>query len=70
MPSTGENADIFTTKYEMSRSMRLPIMWYVRPAKAQTSLRIISDKDPSFEKVSEYDQYIQQSHTADQPTAP
>ena len=24
----------------MSRDMRFPIMWYVRPAKAQTSLRI------------------------------
>ena len=24
----------------MSRDMRFPTMWYVRPAKAQTSLRI------------------------------
>ena len=27
-------------KDEMSRGMRFPTMWYVRPAKAQTSLRI------------------------------
>ena len=25
---------------KMSRDMRFPTMWYVRPAKAQTSLRI------------------------------
>ena len=25
---------------DMSRDMRFPTMWYVRPAKAQTSLRI------------------------------
>ena len=28
---------------EMSRNMRFPTMWYVRPAKAQTSLRIRTD---------------------------
>ena len=27
-------------KYHMSRGMRFPSMWYVRPAKAHTSLRI------------------------------
>ena len=27
-------------KYHMSRDMRFPAMWYVRPAKAQTSLRV------------------------------
>ena len=27
----------------MSRGMRFPTMWYVRPAKAQTSLRICAD---------------------------
>ena len=26
--------------YYMSREMRFPTMWYVRPAKAQTNLRI------------------------------
>ena len=29
--------------YQMSRDMRFPKMWYVRPAKAQTSLRIRAD---------------------------
>ena len=28
---------------EMSHDMRFPTMWYVRPAKAQTSLRIRAD---------------------------
>ena len=28
---------------EMSRDMRFPTMWYVRPAKAQTSLRLRAD---------------------------
>ena len=28
---------------QMSREMRFPTMWYVRPAKAQTSLRIRAD---------------------------
>ena len=32
---------IFIIKnHDMSRDMRFPTMWYVRPAKAQTSLRI------------------------------
>ena len=26
--------------FNLSRDIRLPTMWYVRPAKAQTSLRI------------------------------
>ena len=28
---------------QISRDMRFPTMWYVRPAKAQTSLRICED---------------------------
>ena len=37
------NFDIFLSLkfvfiYQMSRGMRFPTMWYVRPAKAQTSL--------------------------------
>ena len=28
---------------DMSRDMRFPTMWYVRPAKAQTRLRICAD---------------------------
>ena len=27
-------------QYQLSRDVRFPTMWYVRPAKAQTSLRI------------------------------
>ena len=40
-----ENFDVFKTLNEIyySRSMRFPTMWYVRPAKAQTSLRIGTD---------------------------
>ena len=36
---------ILETQYcvYMSRDMRLATMWYVRPAKAQTSLRIRAD---------------------------
>ena len=30
-------------RYQMSHGMRLPKVWYVRPAKAQTSLRIRAD---------------------------
>ena len=30
----------FYAKTYMSRDMRFPIMWYVQPAKAQTSLHI------------------------------
>ena len=37
-------ASAFSTRiHEMSRGMRFPTMWYVRPAKAQTSLRIRAD---------------------------
>ena len=34
--------DQYSLEYHdnMSRDMRFPTMWYVRPAKAQTSLRI------------------------------
>ena len=35
---TSEEFNFFL--FYMSRSMRFPTMWYVRPAKAQTSLRI------------------------------
>ena len=43
--------DLYLKKYsqlilqciEMSRNMRFPTMWYVRPAKAQTCLRIRAD---------------------------
>ena len=31
---------LLRSEIEMSRDMRFPTMWYVRPAKAQTSLRI------------------------------
>ena len=31
------------TVMEMSHNMRFPTIWYVRPAKAQTSLRIRAD---------------------------
>ena len=31
---------VLTQKENMSHDMRFPTMWYVRPAKAQTSLRI------------------------------
>ena len=30
-------------RLHMSRDMRFPTMWYVRPAEAQTSLRIRAD---------------------------
>ena len=30
----------FSEKVNLSRNMRFPTMWYVRPTKAQTSLRI------------------------------
>ena len=30
-------------KPDMSRDMRFPLMWYVRPAKARTSMRIRTD---------------------------
>ena len=29
--------------YKMSQDMNFPTMWYVQPAKAQTSLRICAD---------------------------
>ena len=32
--------DIVRINLNMSKCMRFPTMWYVRPAKAQTSLRI------------------------------
>ena len=31
---------VFCSKYDMSRDMKFPTMWYMQPAKAQTSLRI------------------------------
>ena len=34
---------IYIYIYHMSRGMRFPTIWYVRPAKAQTSLRIQAD---------------------------
>ena len=30
----------FSAEHYVSRNMRFPTMWYLRPAKAQTSLRI------------------------------
>ena len=40
-------SDLRMNKYQighqMSREMRFPTMWYVQPAKAQTSLRIRAD---------------------------
>ena len=33
----------FTWACNMSHDMRFPTMWYARPAKAQTSLRICAD---------------------------
>ena len=37
------NLYITNAKHGISRDMRFPIMWYVRPAKAQTCLRIRAD---------------------------
>ena len=34
------NNFLFTCQIHMSRDMRFPTMWYIRPAKAKTSLRI------------------------------
>ena len=34
------NGDILNTMLYLSSGMKFPTMWYVRPAKAQTSLRI------------------------------
>ena len=44
-PGTDQNVtdgkmDASYNDKQMSRGMRFPTMWYVRPAKAQTSLRI------------------------------
>ena len=36
-----ENCQIVNIVLSMSRDMRFPLMWYVRPAEAQTSLRIL-----------------------------
>ena len=38
--SVGSEMDIHNSNDQLSRDMRFPTMWYVRPAKAQTSLRI------------------------------
>ena len=35
-----EHAILSRCTYNVSRDMRFPTMWYVRPAKAQTSLRL------------------------------
>ena len=35
--------DIDLNKNQMSRDMRFPTIWYVRPAKAQTSMPIRAD---------------------------
>ena len=37
---TMTEAVLLSTEKQMSWSMRFPIMWYVRPAKPQISLRI------------------------------
>ena len=37
---TGPGSKILDMIQYLSRDMRFPTMWYVRPAKAQTSLRI------------------------------
>ena len=34
---------LLVTAEQLSRDMRFPTIWYVRPAKAQTSLRIRAD---------------------------
>ena len=36
----GAQEFILKTKHNMSRDIRFPTMWYVRPAKPQISLRI------------------------------
>ena len=38
--SSSLHISIVQLQGEMSRNIRFPTMWYVRPAKAQTSLRI------------------------------
>ena len=39
-PATVERVDYILDIHEMSRGMRFPTMWYVRPAKSHISLRI------------------------------
>ena len=39
----GEKGSCMTLRIHMSQDKRFPTMWYVRPAKAQTSLRIRAD---------------------------
>ena len=42
-PCTGWDINEYQIGHQMSRDMRFPTMWYVRPAKSQTSLRIRAD---------------------------
>ena len=42
------------SKYHMGRDMRFPTMWYVRPAKAQTGMRMRTVWDQSHCKSLEY----------------